>query len=213
MTAYIPALRKYLEGGGVVLRTDMSYGPMCDWLKVMDQDFDFSYEDVHKALGARSQLDTTQQTPMLKAPNDIAGFSYWAHYPHWGKKWTVLLRTQAGTALMLGATVGRGALIVTTTFALDTPALQNAYALAGQLKNGLTVYPQPCHLLAGCRATSSSRTCRTLRRPCGWRSRQAGAARRVHSGPLPCSSPHTRHEPCRWRSRCPAEGTSQSTYR
>jgi hypothetical protein len=142
MTAHIPALRKYLEGGGVVLLTDMSYAPMCDWLKVMDQDFDFSYEDVHKALGARSQLDTTQQTPMLKAPNDIAGFNYWAHYPHWGKKWTVLLRTQAGTALMLGATVGRGALIVTTTFALDTPALQNVYALAGQLKNGLTVYPR-----------------------------------------------------------------------
>jgi hypothetical protein len=139
MKQYIPALRRYLENGGVILFTDMSYAPMCDWLKTLNPDLAIP-KDAEKVSGARAQIDTTQHTPMLTTPNEIAGFNFWSDFAHQGKKWNVLLRTKAGTALMLGTPIGRGALIVTTTFALDSFALQNVYALTKQLKQGLIAY-------------------------------------------------------------------------
>ncbi len=139
MTKYIPAIRRYLNNGGIIILTDMSYPPQCDWLKAMNPDLSLSYNDANVAIGAKSQLNSTQPSPVMKVPNVLKGFNYWAHYPNWGNGWTVLLQTQADTALMLGAKVGRGALIATTAFALNGPALQNVYALAQQIGNGVVL--------------------------------------------------------------------------
>ncbi len=139
MTKYIPEIRRYLNDGGIILLTDMSYPSQCDWLKALNPDFSLTYNDASVAIGAKSQLNTTQPSLVMKDPNVLNGFNYWAHYPNWGNGWTVLLQTQADTALMLGAKVGRGALIVTTTFALNGPALQNVYAVAKQIEHGVVL--------------------------------------------------------------------------
>jgi len=139
MTTYITAIRQYLNNGGIVVLTDMSYPSQCDWLQTMDPSLSLSYTDANKTIGAKSQLSSTQPSSIMKYPNVLNGFYYWAHYPNWGKRWTVLLQTEAGTALMLGAKVGRGALIATTTWALSGPALQNVYALAQQIEHGVVL--------------------------------------------------------------------------
>ena len=142
MTKYIPALKEYLQGGGTVLLTDMSYGPMCSWVPTFDPRLSFDYEDVDKAVGTKRGLAETQPWPILTSPHEVVGLPYWAHFPKWGPGWLALLKTKADTALMLATPVGKGALIVTTGFALDAPALENIYTNAQALKQDLRVAVQ-----------------------------------------------------------------------
>jgi hypothetical protein len=143
---HAPALTAFLERGGIALLTDMSYPPMCDWLRVYDSGLSIEYGEAGKDVGARSAIAEKQPWPILSCPNRLEGFAYWAHFRKWGTKWTVMLETRAGTGLMLAKRVGRGVLIVTTGFGLRNQALENIYANAQAFRTGLRVEP---HFPAG----------------------------------------------------------------
>jgi len=141
MTRHAAALREYMEAGGVLVLTDMSYGPMCDWLPALGEGLEIRASNANEELGADAQVDAGQKTPVLAVPHRIGGMNHWAHITQWGDAYTVLLRTKARTALMLGANIGSGALIVTTTVGLDGAGLENVWSAAQGLKDGLVVYP------------------------------------------------------------------------
>ncbi len=139
MAKHAAAISEYLRNGGTVVLTDMSYPPMCDWLPVLDPGLTLAYGEAGKELGDRAQLDAKQPWPVLQCPHKVPAVSYWAHYSKWGPGWTVMLRTKAGTAVMLGKRIGMGALICTTGFGFDAAALENVYTTAQALKAGLRI--------------------------------------------------------------------------
>ena len=138
MRKFVPQWRRYLEGGGIVVLTDMAYPPMCDWLSALREDLSISYGDAFRDLGAeKASLDTSRLSRFLLKPNRVEALNYWAHFTKWGKGYTVWAQTKAGTAIGLMASIGRGVLIVTTAWAFSPEMLVNLYANALTVKSGI----------------------------------------------------------------------------
>lgn len=137
MVALISRWKEYLSHGGVVILTDMAYGPMCDWLGVWDPGLAIEYGDAVRDLGgAQAALDVAQPSPFLSTPNSLKTLNYWAHFRSFGERYKVWARTKAGTAVGLVAQVERGVVIVTTAWALSPEALRNIYANACAVRSG-----------------------------------------------------------------------------
>lgn len=139
MRTYIPQWEKYMRNGGVLVLTDMAYPPMCDWLSSLDPELYIHYGDASRDLGINSQLDLSSPSSFLRLPNAINAFPYWAHFPRWGKKYSVWAMTKGRTALGLFALVEGGILIVTTGFGFSSKMLENLYQNAVNLKSGLDI--------------------------------------------------------------------------
>lgn len=142
MESFVPEWRKFLERGGIVILTDMAYPPMCDWLSSLDPELSIQYGDASRDLGPSAQLDPSTSSPFLRTPNYIGNFSYWAHFPRWGKKYSVWAKTKGATALGLYALLGKGVLILTTGFGFSPQMLENLYTNALILKNGVDIHWQ-----------------------------------------------------------------------
>jgi len=140
MRRYVPQWQRFLEQGGILVLTDMAYAPMCDWLSDLREDLSVSYSDAARELGdERALLDTSQLSSFLSRPNRFGALNYWAHFPKWGKGYSVWARTKAGTAIGLVASVGQGVLIVTTAWAFSAEMLVNLYANARIAQSGVWV--------------------------------------------------------------------------
>jgi hypothetical protein len=140
MRRYVTQWQRFLEQGGILVLTDMAYAPMCDWLSDLREDLSVSYSDAARELGdERALLDTSQLSSFLSRPNRFGALNYWAHFPKWGKGYSVWARTKAGTAIGLLASVGRGILIVTTAWAFSAEMLVNLYANARIAQSGVWV--------------------------------------------------------------------------
>ncbi|MDW8105484.1 MAG: hypothetical protein RMK92_10775, partial [Armatimonadota bacterium] len=140
MRQYIPDWKRYLQEGGIVVLTDMAYPPMCDWLRDWDEGLAIRYADASRDLGEKARLDLSHPSPFLSIPHSIGALNYWAHFPQWGRRYQVWARTQGGTALGLVAGEGKGALIVTTFWALGREMLENVHLNARSLHTGLYVW-------------------------------------------------------------------------
>ena len=140
MRRYVTQWQRFLEQGGILVLTDMAYAPMCDWLSDLREDLSVSYSDAARELGdERALLDTSQLSSFLSRPNRFEALNYWAHFPTWGKGYSVWARTKAGTAIGLVASVGQGVLIVTTAWAFSAEMLVNLYANARIAQSGVWV--------------------------------------------------------------------------
>lgn len=139
MKDYIPNWKRYLQGGGVLVLTDMAYPSMCDWLSSLEPELYIHYGDASRDLGANAQLDLSSPSPFLQFPNMINAFPYWAHFPRWGKKYHTWAITRGGTALGLYALVEKGIIIVTTGFGFSPQMLENLYQNAVNLKSGVDI--------------------------------------------------------------------------
>jgi hypothetical protein len=137
MRRYVPQWRRFLEQGGIIVLTDMAYSPMCDWLPDLREDLSVSYTDASVLGDDRALLDTSNLSGFLSRPNRFEALNYWAHFPTWGKGYSVWARTKAGTAIGLVASVGQGILIVTTAWAFSAEMLVNLYANARIAQSGV----------------------------------------------------------------------------
>lgn len=135
---FLPRWQQYLDGGGIVVLTDMAYTPMCNWLSAWDAGLSIEYGNASEDLGAeRAGLAVSTPSRFLTTPHPVGALNYWAHFRRWGSRYQVWAKTKGGTAIGVGAVIGRGVLLVTTGWSFSPAMLQNLYANAIMLKSGV----------------------------------------------------------------------------
>lgn len=150
---YAAQWQSFLQGGGVVIATDASYGAINgSWIGSLDPAF--STTSVLCSAHTRPSPETAAVTftaadPLLSVPEDLrAGLTAktnWAHLDEIGLGWTVAIKCSDDKPVLVYRTVGKGLLIVTSYFrfmgtgSAATGLLQNAMALAKTRQQGLQV--------------------------------------------------------------------------
>ena len=150
---YAAQWQAFLQGGGVVVATDASYGAInSSWIGGLDPAFRTTSAlcSAHTRPSAETAaVQFAAGDPLLSVPEDLrAGLvakTNWAHLDEIGPGWTVAIKCSDDKPVLVYRTVGKGLLIVTSylrfmgTGSASTGLLQNAMAVAKTGQQGLQV--------------------------------------------------------------------------
>ena len=143
----------FLQGGGVVVATDASYGAInSSWIGGLDPVFRTTSAlcSAHTRPSAETAaVQFAASDPLLSMPEDLrAGLgtkTNWAHLDEIGPGWTVAIKCSDDKPVFVYRTVGKGLLIVTSYLrfmgagSASTGLLRNAMAAAKTGQQGLRV--------------------------------------------------------------------------
>jgi hypothetical protein len=150
---YAAQWQAFLQGGGVVIATDASYGAINgSWIGALDPAFNTTSElcSAHtKPSAETAAVHFAAGDPLLSVPEELrAGLiskTNWAHLGDVGPGWTVAITCSDNKPVFVYRTVGKGLLIVTSylrfmgTNSAATSLLKNAMAAATVSQRGLQV--------------------------------------------------------------------------
>lgn len=117
LAKFAPALKHFLERGGILVAVDANYGPQIGWLGAVDKHLSLTQAKcdtdakhwARKALADAAKTDPFALPPTAKTP--------WGHFAKWGPGWTTVLgRCPHNLPVCLRAYVGNGVLVATTCY-------------------------------------------------------------------------------------------------
>lgn len=143
---WTPALRQWLEAGGCLVLTDMAYGPHLYVPPLLGEHLEVACENCKQTV-----FSPTFTSQVITQPNHVGGEPFWAHFSHWGTGYQVGAECGEGKPVLLTAGIGKGLLVVTTTWHHDAGLIANLWAAAEGARRGvvLLVEQPPTPLLPG----------------------------------------------------------------
>lgn len=146
------AWRGFLDGGGVVIATDASYGGINQqWIGAIDPALKTSSATcaAHREPSPETEAVTfAEADPLLNLPHrlgpELAAKTCWAHLANVGEGWRTAVSCYDHQPLLLHRRYGRGLVVVTSYFRFQggdagRHLLENAWTLASLQRQGLAI--------------------------------------------------------------------------
>ena len=139
-----PAIKRWIEKGGVLVMTDGSYGQIREWLASIDPAFGGVKDgkctsSQWAVLGHVRNADPLD--PLRCFPNTITEGDHWGHFDDLpaGSRWRPVAFCSEGKPVVLVQNVGKGQLVLSALRQPSAKTLENYYANSQLLKSGLSV--------------------------------------------------------------------------
>ena len=137
-TRWAGRLREWLSDGGCLVLTDMAYGSHMAVPPLLGEGLEVGCEVCKETV-----LRPTSGGHIFTRPNPVGGEPFWAHFTTWGPAYEVAAECGEGRPVLLTAVVGRGLLVVTTTWHHDASLVANIWAAAQGVRQGMVVVVEP----------------------------------------------------------------------
>lgn len=131
---WAPRLREWLREGGCLVLTDMAYGCHTAVPPLLGDGLEVTCENCGQTV-----FSPTFVSPLLNRPNPVGGQPFWAHFATWGPAYEVAAKCGDDRPVLLTVPIGRGLLVVTTTWHHDANLVANIWAAAQGVRQGVVL--------------------------------------------------------------------------